>query len=60
MAAVMALIFVPALATVALMLASNLGGSLGPTFATLLYAALAMGVFAGLFKMARRWEDEVP
>jgi hypothetical protein len=42
------------------MVLANMGGSAATMFATLLFAALAGGVFFGLFRLARRWEDEVP
>jgi hypothetical protein len=59
MAAVMALILIPVVAAVSLMFLTNVGH---PSFATVLgttaFAALAIGVFASVFKMARRWEEE--
>ena len=60
MAAVFALIFIPALAAVGLMVKANGGGSLGATFAIVCFTMLAAGVFVGLFRMARQWEDETP
>lgn len=61
MAAVMALILIPVVAAVGLMFVTNLGGSsFSTTIGTLAFAALAIGVFASLFKMARRWENEAP
>jgi hypothetical protein len=60
MAAVMALIFVPAIAAIGFMVMSNLGTSPAATAAALIFAMLAMGIFAGLFKLARRWENEAP
>jgi hypothetical protein len=58
MAAIMALIFVPALAAVGFMVMSNIGTSPAGTVASICFAVLAMGVFAALFKLARRWEQE--
>jgi len=60
MAAVLALVLIPAIAAVGFMVVTNEGGSLGTMMATLCFAMLAAGVFVGLFKMARRWEDETP
>lgn len=57
MAAIMALIFVPVLAAVGLMVMSNLGTT-AAIMAALTFGLLAFGVFGGLFKMARGWEDE--
>ena len=59
MAAIMALIFVPVLFAIGLMVVTNLGGSLVATIGTLAFTLLAAGVFVGLFKLARRWEDEI-
>jgi hypothetical protein len=58
MAAVMALILLPVVAAVGVMVKASAGGSFGVTFAMLCFTLLAAGVFAGLFKMARRWENE--
>jgi hypothetical protein len=58
MAAIMALIFVPALAAIGFMLLSDLGTSPAATVASLLFAVLAMGLFVSLFKQVRRWEAE--
>jgi hypothetical protein len=61
MAAVFALVFLFAFASIGLML-GTIGGHL--SFATALagacFAALAIGVFGGLYVMMRRWEDESP
>ena len=54
----MALILLPVVASVGFMVLGNSGGPVSTTFATLCFAALAGGVFAGLFKMARGWENE--
>jgi putative effector of murein hydrolase LrgA (UPF0299 family) len=61
MAAVMALIFVPALAAVLLML-GDLHGHLSITtvLATGMFVALATGVFSGTLKMFRTWDHESP
>ena len=61
MAAVMALILIPVVAAVGLMLEANLGDhSFTTVVGVVAFAALAIGVFASLFKMARRWENEAP
>ena len=61
MAAVFALIFLFVIASIGFMLKA-LPSSLG--FGTVLgaacFVALAVGVFIGLFKLARRWENEAP
>ena len=57
----MALILIPVVAAVGLMLRSNIGSfSLATAMGTIAFSALAIGVFASLFKMARRWENEAP
>lgn len=58
MAAVLALILLPVIAAIGFMFLSNGGGSPAATGAMLVFAMLAIGVFASIFKMARRWEDE--
>jgi hypothetical protein len=59
MAAVFALIFLPALAAVSLMFKATGGQLVASTiFALVCFAALAAGVFAGLYTMARHWEAE--
>lgn len=59
MAAVFALVFLPVLASVAL-IAKTLHGDL--SFSTALaftcFLALASGVFFGLYRMAKQWEGE--
>jgi hypothetical protein len=59
MAAVFALVFLPVLASVAL-LAKVVSG--GITFSTALafgcFIALASGVFYGLYRMAKQWEGD--
>jgi len=57
MAAIMALIFVPALAAVGLMVMSNLGTP-AAILAAMTFTLLAAGLFGGLFKLARTWEEE--
>jgi hypothetical protein len=56
----MALIFVPAIAAVGFMVMSNLGTSPAAAAAMVVFAMLAMGLFGGLFRLARRWENEAP
>jgi len=58
MAAVFALILLPALAAVGFILMTAEGASLGVTFAKLCFVAMASGLFYGVLKMSRRWEDE--
>ena len=58
MAAIMALIFVPALFAVGLIVLTNLDGSLVAATGSVLFALLAIGIFVGLLKLARRWENE--
>jgi hypothetical protein len=60
MAAIFALVFVPALAAVGFMTMSALQGDLsfGSALATVCFALLAMGVFYGLLSMARQWDAE--
>ena len=61
MAAVFALVFLFVIASVGMMVKIS-GGSLdfGTTMATVSFVTIAFGVFFGLFKMARRWEEEEP
>jgi hypothetical protein len=56
----MALVFLFALASVGLMLVSAVHGSLtfGVALALACFSLLASGVFVGLFRMAKHWEDE--
>jgi hypothetical protein len=59
MAAVFALVFLFAFASVALLvkvIAS--GATFGTVLAGACFAALAVGVFVALFKMARGWEGD--
>jgi hypothetical protein len=59
MAAVMALVFLFVLASVALMLKTTLGGlTLATGLAMACFTALAIGVFVSTLRQARRWEDE--
>jgi hypothetical protein len=61
MAAVMALVFVPALAALALMFGTTRGElTLGSALAMTCFTMLAAGVFYGLFRMTRKWESESP
>lgn len=57
MAAVFCFVFLFALAAVALLLQPMLSSVAGIAALTV-FAAMAAGVFLGLFKMTRRWEDE--
>lgn len=58
MAAVFALIMLPAIAAAGFILKSSEGASIGVTLAKLCFVALASGLFYGLLRMARGWEDE--
>jgi putative effector of murein hydrolase LrgA (UPF0299 family) len=61
MAAVMALIFVPALAAVLFMLGTLQGHlSISTVIAAAIFVALTMGVFGGAFQMFRHWDHEPP
>jgi hypothetical protein len=61
MAAVFALVFLFVLASGGLLVKTMLvGASFASVFALSTFLALASGVFVGLFKMARRWENEAP
>jgi hypothetical protein len=60
MAAIMALVFVPALAAIGFMVMGNAGGTTSAVFATFIFTALAAGVFGGMAKLARGWEEESP
>ncbi len=59
MAAIFALVFVPALGGVLFML-GGLHGQLtfGAVSATLMFIALAFGALGGLFKMSRAWDAD--
>ncbi|HEU0035793.1 MAG TPA: hypothetical protein VFQ53_34510 [Kofleriaceae bacterium] len=57
MAAVFALVFLPVLASIALMLGAFHGSlTYGTALALACFSAMATGVFYGLFSMCRRWE----
>ena len=60
MAAVMALVFLFALASVSLMIAGATHGALtvGTGLALVCFVALASGIFVGLMRMAKHWEDD--
>lgn len=58
MAAVFALIFLFALASTTLFLKSLGAMTFGTVLAGGLFLALAAGVFVGLYRMSKRWEDE--
>ena len=58
MAAVFALILLPALAAVGFILKMDEGSSFGVTLAKLCFVSMAMGLFYGVLRMARGWEDE--
>ena len=59
MAAVLALVFLPVLASVALLVKVVVSGAaFGSVFALLCFSALAIGVFYGVFRMSRDWEGD--
>ncbi len=59
MAAVFALVFVPALAAALCMLGDVHGHLAVSTIAaTMVFVSLLTGLLAGLFRLSRRWEDE--
>jgi hypothetical protein len=58
MAAIMALILLPTVAAIGFMFLADFGSSPVATVAGLVFAALALGVFGSLFKLARQWENE--
>jgi hypothetical protein len=60
MAAVFALVFLFALAATILFLKSLAIASFGTILAGATFLALAAGVFLGLYRMAKKWEDETP
>jgi hypothetical protein len=60
MAAVFALVFLFVLASGGLLIKTMLSGaSFASVFALVTFLLLASGVFVGLYKMARGWENEV-
>ena len=59
MAAVMALVFVPALAAALLMLGTLHGGvALSTVMAIGVFLALSVGMVFGLLKLSRTWEND--
>lgn len=59
MATVFALIFLPALAAIGLMALTTTGDTgLASYFALTCFVLLTSGMFVGLYKMMKRWEDE--
>jgi len=61
MAAVFALVFLFALASVGLMLkAGGAAITIGGGLALVCFVGMAAGVFYGLFRLARKWENEEP
>lgn len=60
MAAVMALVFLFALASSALMIVMNGPLTFGVAAALVCFTALASGVTFGLMRMARSWEGDEP
>jgi hypothetical protein len=60
MAAVFALVFLFVLASAGVLVKVFLNGaSFASIFAMVTFLALSWGVFLGLFKLARKWENEV-
>jgi hypothetical protein len=60
MAAVFALVFLFALASTMVFLKGLGIASFGTILAGITFLALASGVFLGLYRMAKRWENETP
>lgn len=60
MAAVFALVFLFVVASVGFMAKSLDSFSFGSLLAMGCFFMLASGIFVGLYKLARRWEDETP
>jgi len=60
MAAVFALVFLFALASTTLFLKGLGAASFGTIIAGMAFLGLAAGVFFGLYRMAKRWENEAP
>ncbi|MGE0867107.1 MAG: hypothetical protein AB7P03_01000 [Kofleriaceae bacterium] len=58
MAAIFALILLPIIAALGFMTGSNVEGPTEAIVATLVFGLMAGGLFFGMFRMARRWEDE--
>lgn len=59
MATVFALIFLPALAAIGLMTLTTSGDtSVASYMALTAFILLTSGMFVGLYKMMKRWEDE--
>jgi hypothetical protein len=59
MAAVFALVFVPALAAILFMLGLTGGGmTAGTVFAAVVFLALTAGLVVGIFRLAHGWEEE--
>lgn len=60
MAAVFALVFLFVIASIAGMFKAISGANFGTVAAMLTFAALASSIFIGLYRLARKWENEVP
>lgn len=58
MAAVFALIFLPALAAIGLMIGASQGVDFGTVLALVCFIAMASGVFYGSLRLAQKWEAE--
>lgn len=59
MATVFALIFLPALMAIGLMVLTTSGdASVASYIALTTFVVLTSGMFVGLYKMMKRWEDE--
>lgn len=58
MAAVFALVFLPALASTLFFLGSDNGLTFGSVAAALTFSMLAGGIFYGLLQMTRGWEGD--
>jgi small-conductance mechanosensitive channel len=60
MAAVFALVFLFVVASIAGMFKALSGADFGTVAAMLAFGTLASGIFVGLYRLARQWENEVP
>ncbi len=60
MAAVFALVFIFVVASISGMVKAVSGANFGSIAAMLAFSALGAGLFIGLYRLARQWENEVP
>ncbi len=60
MAAVFALVFLFVVASIGFMVKAAPALTFGTFAGMLAFALMGAGIFVGLFKLARRWENEAP